>query len=174
MTQQFITLAKAALSLAGYTNPNEVIHVIDTLYVDVDEDIDVISAKKADDIISIFKHAVKYGGPEIEEIEGPSFEDNAEYVTTYRIFHPVQMEGEQTNMNPNCLTDIVFKEVFSIMDGGVDTLNAAYKAAQSHDDQYATMGIRSTCIGDVIKEDGEFFMVMPVGFKSLPFIKIGG
>ena len=80
----------------------------------------------------------------------------------YFILHP--MGGE---LNTKCEQLVYeFQHVALVT---ADSLEQAFvKAQNDFNDDYAAHGHRSTCVGDIIENDSEFYMVMPLGFAKVP------
>jgi hypothetical protein len=79
---------------------------------------------------------------------------------TYIIYHPVG------GMNPLCDESRTFKKVATISAPSLS--NAFTRAQNDFSEAYASYGIRSTSVGDVIEDHkGDHYMVMGLGFKYL-------
>jgi hypothetical protein len=79
---------------------------------------------------------------------------------TFYVFHPL-IGG----VNHDCEIEQPFIMVATVR--AKDLSHAFYKA-QNFQDDYAMMGVRSTCIGDLLMDNSdEVHMVMGRGFKEL-------
>jgi|694.fasta_scaffold17891_23 hypothetical protein len=129
-------------------------NMLSEYYDDVDESLDDLFQDMLDE--------------EMDNYEDERVYDEKEPITSlqkYRVYHPANSE-----LNTFCQLDIRFKEVANVY---ANSLDDAFKKAQNDFSlEYEALGIRSTCVGDVIETNGAYRMIMPTGFQRMYDINI--
>lgn len=83
----------------------------------------------------------------------------------FNIYHPIG-----GSINHKCERGVYEYEQVAVVEAV--SLEDAYRKAQNHDSEYSELGVRSTCVGDIITMSDEFGTVTHHIVDSFGFIEI--